>query len=77
MKSLQLKVSEVGVGIEKQLDFLADALEQKLDYDEHEELANALFPVAQILRSISEKVHQDFETLWSEIYSSQEAKEEA
>ena len=77
MKSLaevQMKVSEAGVEIEKQLVFLADALEQKIDYDEHEEVSEALFPVAKILRAISEKVHQDFESLWSEIHSYQEAK---
>ncbi len=71
LKDVQLAVSEIGVGIEKQLDFLADALEQKIDYCEREEVSEVLFPVVGLLRSISEKTHQDFENLWSAVNSLQ------
>ncbi len=71
LKDVQLAVSEIGVGIEKQLDFLADALEQKIDYGEREEVSEVLFPVVGLLRSISEKTHQDFENLWSAVNSLQ------
>jgi len=69
---VQLAVSEAGVKVEKQLEFLADALESKIDYDGHEEVAEVLFPLAALLRAISEKTHQDFEALWGAIHSLQE-----
>lgn len=65
----------LGLSIEKQLEFLADALEQKIDYDEHEEVSETLFPVVNLLRSIKERTYQDLEVL-IEAVMTQERKHE-